>query len=337
MPDSAPVTMDATDAFKAEMQAYEASRAPAPAPASAANAVKEVPPAVEAANVGTDADKTAVSTDQVAPAANAQAPVEVEAVDLSYLPEDVRPEITVKSPEVAKRLKSMVMGHKAVTQGLQEVAQIKRDAANWQAATADPEKARKIVQILTGQEEAAAEVEEAVSPLDLDGPGLLALIDKRSALQAKKEVHGLVETQAAPLKHRDQINAALTQVAQTRQLPTETLQAAVALWKQDLAEEGMDISTVSPAQVPALIAPYLRLTRAAPPKTAQTNGTPAGTRTAGLSEVASPNGRTGVASGSTVVVPPHIREGRPPLTNAEHNAEYEYAFHKRFGPDANPG
>lgn len=340
----APADADPMAAAKAEIAAFEAAHhpPPAPAPAKAANA-EATPKTADAANESKDSSGLADSAATPAPAANAQAPAGEETVDTSYLPDEVRAEVTVKSPAAAKRLKSMVMGHAAVTQGLQEIAHVRRAAANWDAATADPVKAEKITRILLDGRlpEEPAKVEEPEIPDDFnvaDPKALLSLIDKRAEKIADRKVEARVAEMNRPSVARTAINEAIGAYAASKEIAPETMQAAVALWKQDCAENGMDPLAVDPRAVPALIAPYVRLTRVAakPAPAPQTNGAPANGRAGGLSEVASPNGRTSTSSGSTLVVPDHIRQNRAPRNDAEVNAEYEYAFRKRFGSEANP-
>lgn len=340
MPQAAPAVVDPMEQARAEIAAYEAAaHPPEKAPVKPTENAPPAPKDDVAAPAAKETTEAAVSTEQVADQANAEAAPESEdAVDLSFLPEEVRAQVVVKSKEAANKIKSGWMGHAKITQGFQEIAAVKRDAENWRKAVSDPVKAKKIVAILTdesiGTEPEAEEVE--IDPLTLDGKGLKDLIRKEAAKLVDAERAKAMEAVAAPTRHLQTLNAAISEVAERGDIPEATMKAAIALWKADLAENGGSLTDVPVAAVPALLAPYLRLTRVTPGK-AQTNAGAVNGRAGGLSEVASPNGRSGSSAGTTIVVPDHVRAGRPAATPAEFNAEMEYAFRKRFGPDANPG
>lgn len=340
MPEAAPAVHDPLSQARAEIAAYEAANHPpvkAPvettAPAPAKDKVGDAAPAAK------DPTEAAVSTEQVAEVANAEtAPTTEDAVDLSFLPEEVRAQVVVKSKEAANKIKSGWMGHAKITQGFQEIAAVKRDAENWRKAVSDPVKAKKIVAILTDavvEPEPEAQ-EDDIDPLTLDGKGLKEVIRREAAKLVEAERQKSTEAAAAPVRHLQSLNAAISAVAAKGEIPEATMKAAVTLWKQDLAENGGSMNDVPVEAVPALLAPYLRLTRVTPGK-AQTNAGAVNGRAGGLSEVASPNGRVGSSAGSTIVVPEHVRKGIPATTPEQFNAEMEYAFKKRFGPDTSQG
>lgn len=338
MPEAAPAVVDHLSQARAEIAAYEAANHPpvkAPVEKTDTAPAKDKPD--EAAPAAKEPTEAAVSTEKIADEANTEkVPESEDAVDLSFLPEEVRAQVVVKSKEAANKIKSGWMGHAKITQGFQEIAAVKRDAENWRKAVSDPVKAKKIVAILT-DEAIEPEAEEAeIDPLTLDGKGLKDLIRKEAAKLVEATRKQEAEAAAAPTRHLQTLNAAISEVAMKGEIPEATMKAAIALWKQDLAENGGTLNDVPVAAVPALLAPYLRLTRVTPGK-AQTNAGATNGRAGGLSEVASPNGRSGSSAGSTIVVPEHVRLGRPAATSEEFNAEMEYAFKKRFGPDANPG
>lgn len=338
MPEAAPAVVDHLSQARAEIAAYEAANhPPVKAPVKPTDTAPAKDKADEAAPAAKEPTEAAVSTEQVTEAVNADtAPATEEAVDLSFLPEEVRAQVVVKSKEAANKIKSGWMGHAKITQGFQEIAAVKRDAENWRKAVSDPVKAKKIVAILTDEAPDPVEEEVEIDPLTLDGKGFKDLIRKEAAKLLEAERVKAMEAAAAPTRHLQTLNAAISEVAMKGEIPEATMKAAIALWKQDLAENGGNLNDVPVAAVPALLAPYLRLTRVTPGK-AQTNAGAANGRAGGLAEVASPNGRSGSSAGSTIVVPEHVRLGRPAATPEEFNAEMEYAFKKRFGPDASQG
>jgi len=341
LPDTAPTTTDPLAQAREEIAAYEAvNHPPVKPPAPEATNGKADSKPVEEATAKSETPEAAVSTEQVTTGDSAQATPAEEAVDLSFFPEEVRTGITVKDKAVANKLKSGWMGHAKVTQGLQEIAAIKRDAENWRAAKSDPVKAAKIVKIMMGEDVAPeASVEEDLpDPALLDGKGFREVIQREAAKIVAAERAKMAEEAQAPTRHYASLNTAISTFAEAKDIAPEAMKAAVAAWKSDLAENGVGLDSVNPVAIPALLAPYVRLTRVTPVKaTPQTNaGVPNG-RAGGLSEVASPNGRAGSSAGSTVVVPDHVRQGRPAANAAEYDAEMEYAFKKRFGSDVNQG
>ena len=138
----------------------------------------------------TPGDPGSVSAGESADAANAgesPAPESEEPVDLSWAPDSVKQEIEKAklSKAALNALKSGFRGRKEITQRFQEIAAVKRDADNWRAATSDPEKAKRIVDILTRQDEPAPVAEPEVDAAQFD-PLDPVSVAKFTAAQAPK-------------------------------------------------------------------------------------------------------------------------------------------------------
>lgn len=346
MPDTTPEVEDPVAKVRAELAAYEAENAPKPPPSK-----DKADP--KAAETKTEANATpggsgSVSAGESADAANAgesPAPESEEPVDLSWAPDSVKQEIEKAklSKAALNALKSGFMGRKEITQRFQEIAAVKRDADNWRAATSDPEKAKRIVDILTRQDEPAPVAEPEVDAAQFDpldpvsvAKFTAAQAAKVAAAEARKAVGEFwKEKVEGPLSRKNAVNAAISQFAQDNGVEASVTQAAVnsmlATWP-----EGVPLS---PELVPALLAPHVEVAkmRAASAPKKQTNGATGLGGKGGLSEVASPSGRAGTAAGSTIPIPAFVRENRAPETDEEIEEGMRYAIAKRYGPDVLQG
>lgn len=350
MPDNAPTVDEQIAKVREELAAYEAANAPAkkaPPAGDKGKADGEAPP-VENAPAG---DAAPVSAGENSPPDNAEkAPEAEEPVDLSWLPdESVRQELAkAKLPKaVADKLKSGWIGHAETTRRFQEIAGIKRDAENWKAATSDPERARKIVAILTDApvEPSATDVVDADPPVDFDplDPKSVArytatVAAKAAEVAARKATESFWQERVeGPLAKKEAVNGAISQYAEQHNVPKDVMLSAVASLKESWASAGVPLS---PELVPALLAPHVeaaKLRALSAPKPPASKGNNGANGQGGLSEVASPSGRAGTAAGSTIPIPEFIRQNRLPQTDAEIDEGIRYAAAKRYGPDAVQG
>lgn len=339
MPETTPV-VDEVAKVREELAAFEASRAPKKAPPETGEKAGTDATKADAGN-GTSGETAPVSTDASTPPEKAEKPPVVEtAVDLSGLPDDIRKVIedSALPVEVKKKVNEGFLRRKDYTQKTQALAEDRDAAAKWKHVVSDPERAKKVAEILLGKEpEKAAPQEEPEPEIDpfVDPNGYAAHVAKQAAAAASAEMAKIWrERVEAPMENKAALNAAIQRYADEHEVPKEIMLTAVQSVLADANETGVPLS---PDLLPALLRPQVELARlkAKPtPAAPEKNGAAVHGRPGGLVEVASPNGRVGTDGGSTIPVPKHIREKRVALTADEISEEVEYAIRRRFGPDA---
>ncbi len=341
MPETTPV-VDEVAKVREELRAFEATReTPKKAPPETVEKAK-TDVATDKAGNGTSGVAAPVSTaDSTASEKAVEPPAAETAVDLSGLPDDIRKVIEESGlpVEVKKKVNEGFLRRKDYTQKTQALAEDRDAAAKWKHVISDPERARKVAEILLGKEPESApapepDPEPEVDPV-LDPKGYAALVAKQAAKAASAEMAKIWrERVEVPMENKAALNAAIQRFADENEVPKDVMLAAVSRVMSDANETGVPLS---PAMLPVLLRPQVELARlkaSAPPAAKEKNGAAGPGRPGGLAEVASPNGRVGAAGGSTIPVPKHIREGRIAVTADEISAEVDYAIARRLGPDA---
>lgn len=309
------------------------------AEAKAAEKVPEPPKAVPA-----DKDKApdagGVVSGDTAEADKANAPAKPDALDLSFLPENVRSKVTVADDEALAVLKSGFMAHPVATKKFQDASKLreeaealKRSAANYDFLMADEARAAKVLAIMSDKG-GTPPVDDAEELDTLDPKSVLSVIDKRVE-KAKADVRAELRREAdAPKVWADSMNSALGEYAEKHSVDVDTMTAAIKLAEADFKAENV---RPEPEDVPRLMGAYVRLARLTPKPAAATppvNKPATGNGHAGLETVTSPTARGGPFTGNVVPFPAHWKNGEQPLHESEDQmaTSHLYRMRVRFGP-----
>jgi hypothetical protein len=317
-------------------EAKAAANAPPPDTDKGADAVNpaQTPDKGESSVEGSVSNTPASGTDKgdVAP------PTPPSELDLTFLPEDVRSEIQIKTEKAYAAIKAGWETRGESTKRWMEAADMrkaaeadKRDAENYRALLNDPAKGISVLQAAMGgpAEPAAPAAAEAPPDPVLDPAAFQAWLDKRDEDREARILTKVREERERPNVLRNAVNDALTAYAEENAVDQAVMEAAVKAADASLRARG---KVWNPDQVPVLMDGFIASARAKAPATptpAPTNGH------AGTTEVVSPVGRGGPHQANLVPVPHFFVNGSPPnrdLTNDEMEQVGLYATRKHLGP-----
>jgi len=320
-----PTTPDPVEALRAEatarLAALDAKGAPTKGAAGAEKVVDDPKETAVKASVPDGADK----------------PVEApKAVDVEWLPENLRSKAANLDPELAAYLKPGHMRRgehsramKALEEERKQIESIKAKAGLWERLEATPEVAAKTYKMLNGESDAAPEEsdEEIPDPL-VDPKGyakwLRASIVKDIAPTAAKVVEDRI---VAPRNEEEAVRAACLSWAEDNHVTDNALLGEVAK-KADAVAKRLGLR-LTPESTPEILSLAYE-SMGAKASNGKVNGSANGTENGGLLKVVSPSSR-GSTAVAPVGVPQHIRENRAPSTNEERVAHAAYLARERLG------
>ena len=280
-------------------------------------------------------------------------PVTPDALDLSFLPEEVRSKVHFDDDKAYAAVKSGWLAHSEATRKFQEASVLrkeadadKRDAENYRALVADPDVAQVVVKAVADKRDGKKPSPPAPSVLDapIDPENPVASIDAKLKALADKQR----ELDQREAKAREAANvrvavgdAVLAYATQSGEDPA-VVEQAVKDCDAALAKNGQKWT---PETVAVLLPPYVEMAKAkrasAPKPFAPTNGavtkTAPASATPGTETVASPTGRGGVHQTQPVPYPSWYVNGQPPKGykpgEADLEQEHLYLMRRRFGPN----
>jgi len=317
-----PTTPDPVEALRAEATARLAALDAKGAPAKGASeAEKVVPVAEETAVKASDAEGG--KTPEVAP----------KAVDVEWLPENLRSKASTLDPELIAYLKPGHMRRgehsramKAMEEERKSIEAIKAKAGLWERLEANPEVAAKTYAMLNGEAPSAAapESEEEVPDPLVDPKGYAKWMRESIVRELKTTTEKVIDERVfAPKNEEEAVRAAALSWAEDNHIDAATLKSVATRADAMAKRLGVRISAESVGEL-------LATAYEASGKVAPTNGAANGAENGGLLKVVSPSSR-GSTAVSPVGVPQHVREGRTPSTNEERVAHAAYLARERLG------
>lgn len=242
-------------------------------------------------------------------------PDPVQAQDLEWAPEKIRPLLVNATPEQIEDLKRSVLRHRDYTKKTQEVAEerkrvetLLKDAENWRRLLQNPDAAKAAMDRMEGKQPEGSEPEEDFDILTAAPKQQREYIARLAREEAKRMAAAEVSERVdKPQAARAQIGEAVNAWALDKGL-TETDLAALAPKVAALAQRHREAITAE--NVVGLFETAQEIAALSKSKPAAGNGAP------GLAKVASPNGR-GSTAVSPLPVPKYSVEKRGPQTRAE--------------------
>ena len=267
------------------------------------------------------------------------APNSVQAPDLSWAPENLRPKLSSVDPEVLKALKDGWLRQSDYTKKTQSLAEerkalerAKEKAALWERLEANPAAALAAQRVLDGKSPVEPEATEDVDILAMDPKQLRAWVAKEAQAAAEKIAEERIRARVeAPVQRASELTTALNDYAadlglsETNAAQAEAFRGAVAEAAQSARELGIEVSA---ANVVRFVKPYVEKALASTKTvTARDEGR-------GLAEVASPTSRTSSVTPSRT--PSSVREGRAPKDDRERKNLALHILNDSFGVNATP-
>ncbi len=298
------------------MGEWEKADAAKGAPAATPSTEDKAPAAAPAP--GSDATEAVEGKPETAPEA-APAP------DLSWLPENLREKASQLDPELAEWAKGNVLRQSDYTKKTQALAvkskdadAVKAKADLWAKLETNPQLADYAYRVLRGEAQVpGSEPAQGDDDVDLtaaDNATIKKYVREQARIVAKEiaaaEISERVEL---PVQERSAIFQSLLSFATENKVSEDSMLAAITKAEAHAEEIGVK---VTPANVVALVKPFVESGKPAPVATSKPAAPPV---PGGLAKVASPSSR------STATVPPpmprHRVEKREPRTGAERTAE----------------
>lgn len=315
-------TPDPVDSMRAEAEARLAAmdtKAAAPKATTGSDAVVEVP------------KETA---DKASPDGGAEKPVEAtKAVDVEWLPENLRSKASTLDPELVAYLKPGHMRRgqfsrdmKALEEERKSIEAIKAKAGLWERLEANPEVAQAAYRMLNGEPAptASPEADEEVPDPLVDPKGYAKWMRESIVREIKATTEKVVDERVfAPKNEEEAIRVAATSWAEDNHIDPSLLGAIAA--KADVVARRLRKDVTSESVADLLTTAYESMGTVAP-----TNGRTNGTGNGGLLKVASPTSR-GSSTVAPTGIPASVREGRLPRTDEERIEFAAYLGRERLG------
>lgn len=323
---SDPTTAPSSDPVEAMRDAATARLAALDAKAAAPKAATDPVVAVE---------KPKETADKASPPDGADKPGETtKAVDVEWLPENLRPKATNLDPELSAYLKA---GHlrrgehsrnmKAMEEERKQIEAIKAKAGLWERLEANPEVAAAAYKMLNGEAvpTAAPDADEEVPDPLVDPKGYAKWIRDQVTKDLVSKAEKVVDDRVfAPRNEEEAVKASCLAWAEDNHVTDQATLNAVAAEADALAKElGLKFT---PESTPKILTRAMRSLGAKAP----TNGASNGTGNGGLLKVASPSSR-GSSAVAPTGVPASVREGRLPRTDEERIEFAAYLGRERLG------
>lgn len=320
-------TTDTTPDPVAEM------RAAAEARLAAIDTKAAAPKAAPEPKVPVEAPKE--TADKASPPDGAEKPVETtKAVDVEWLPENLRSKATNLDPELSAYLKA---GHlrrgehsrtmKAMDEERKQIEAIKAKAGLWERLEANPEVAAAAYKMLNGEAAPTAtpEADEEIPDPIVDPKGYAKWLRGEVTKDLESKAAKVVEDRVfAPKSEEEAIRAACLEWAEDNHVSDNATLAAISAEADAIAKElGLRFTPESTPKI--LSRAYKALGIKAP-----TNGASNGTGNGGLLKVASPSSRGSTAVAPTGV-PAFVRNGALPRTDEERIEYAAYLARERLG------
>lgn len=259
-------------------------------------------------------------------------PESVQQQDLERFPEKLRSKLSSWSKEELAVLDGNFVPKPVFTQKTQEAARMREEAKKieekaelWDRLSTQPAALRAAMDVLDGKgAEKAADPDDEVDPIMLDGPGLKAFIARQAAKQAAAIVDQKIrETVTGPETAKTGIVNSLASFAEENGYDLPTMKAAVELAKNHAKSLGV---AMTPQNAVELVMPFVK--KSAPSEQPARNGS------GGLSKVASPNGRGAAATIPPSELPAMVREKRGSRSHMETKDFAVHVLREHFGRDA---
>jgi len=311
----------------------EALRSEATARLAALDAKVAAPKAASESKAVDETPKDAAVKASVPDGANA--PVEAtKAVDVEWLPENLRSKASTLDPELAAYLKPGHMRRgehsramKAMEEERKQIEAIKAKAGLWERLEANPEVAAAAYKMLNGEAAPTAtpDSEDEVPDPVIDPKGYAKWIRAQVTSDIEARAAKVVEDRVvAPRTEEAAVKSAALSWAEDNHVTDNALLGEVAKKADSMAKRlGVKVT-------PESVSELLSLAYDAMGTKAPSNGRVNGTESGGLLKVVSPSNR-GSTTVAPVGVPQHIRENRAPQTNEERMAHAAHLARERLG------
>jgi len=275
------------------------------------------------------------TADKASPPDGAEKPVETtKAVDVEWLPENLRPKATNLDPELVAYLKPGHMRRgqftremKAMEEERKQIEAVKAKAGLWERLEANPEVAAAAYKMLNGEAAPTAtpEADEDVPDPLVDPKGYANWIRAQVTKDLVSKTEKVVEDRVfAPRNEEAAIKAVCHAWAEDNHVADQATLNAVAAEADVLAKElGLQFT---PESTPKILTRAMRSLGSKAP----TNGASNGAGNGGLLKVASPSSR-GSSAVAPTGVPASVREGRLPRTDEERIEFAAYLGRERLG------
>lgn len=268
------------------------------------------------------------------------APEPAPTVDLTWLPEKLRPKAGSLDPELVEYLKPNVLRQSDYTKKTQKIAEREKEidgltkrAGLWDKLEAHPEVAEVARRMIAGEtlSDIALAVGEQTDGFHYHGAED-PQIDKRVESVAERKAREVIDAEKAAIRAaRDRqaaLGSAVREYATENSLDRETIDAAGALVDAQVAEwSGFEIT---PENVVSLLKPHVAAVLA---KRGSGNKDVAKAEASGLSKVASPIGQGASGVRSPASLPAYLADKpRGQWTDADRARYMEYLAAARRGP-----
>lgn len=273
------------------------------------------------------------TADKASPVVGADKPAEAtKAVDVEWLPENLRSKASTLDPELIAYLKPGHMRRgehsramKAMDEERKAIEAIKVKAGLWERLEANPEVAAEAYERLNGKPSTAQpEADEEVPDPLVDPKGYAKWMRESIVRELKTTTEKVIDERVfAPKNEEEAVRASCHTWAEDNHIDPAVLGAVAT--KADALAKRLGVRVTSESVGDLLTTAYESMGKVAP-----TNGRANGTGNGGLLKVASPTSR-GSSAVAPTGVPASVRENRLPRTDEERIEFAAYLGRERLG------